>query len=220
MCRFTDFLVNEVGLDGEVLRLKDIGKPTDPYDVPRDKSKGKAKAESSAVEEAEAEIAETEKVEEVENQDDLPESLRFNPIPKWTSQTTRTLRPVFSDSTVSAIRALLVEGKNPPPKLDGGWGSRKAKVETDLVNEEEAMNVEDRTPSGISTIPASILGAGALNGGGRGQGRDRGGGRGRGGRGGGRGGEADQWWTTTVDTREVLSQVSSISLNSSNNGLS
>jgi hypothetical protein len=41
--RFTDFLVNEVGLDGEVLRLKSIGKPVDPYDVPKDKSKGKEK---------------------------------------------------------------------------------------------------------------------------------------------------------------------------------
>lgn len=218
MTRFTDFLVNEVGLDGEILRLKDIGKPTDPYDLPREKTKGKSKAESKPDDkehqedkqtDAEAaEGAEDAKTEEVDNQDDLPESLRFDPLPKWTSQTTRTLRPVFSDSTIIAIRALLVQGKNPPPKLDAGWGARKAKVEADVVNEEEAMNVEDSSPSGITTIPESIMDAA------RGQGRDRGRGRGRGGRGGGRGGrggaqggEADQWWMVTVDDREVLSQV-------------
>ena len=73
------------------------------------------------------------------------------------------------------------------------------------------MNVEDSSPSGITTIPESIMAAA------RGQGRDRGRGRGRGGRGGGRGGrgggqggETDQWWMVTVDDREVLSQVRSL----------
>jgi hypothetical protein len=69
--RFTDFLVNEVGLDGEVLRLKSIGKPVDPYDVPKDKSKGKEKEKEKEKPEAVAapSASETEAVKEEPKQE-------------------------------------------------------------------------------------------------------------------------------------------------------
>lgn len=178
----------------------------DPYDQPRDKSKGKGKAEEKVEEPVVAAPAEVEEESstEVDDQSDLPESLRFEPLPTWSSKTTRTLRPVFSDPTIASFHALLVEGKDPPPKSDGGWGSRKAKVEAAVGNEEEAMNIEEAG----NAAPAHIDGGSV---GGRGQGRDRGRGRGRGGRGGGRGGrgggDSDQWWVYK-DDREVLSQVS------------
>lgn len=210
--RFTDFLVNEVGLDGEVLRLKQIGKPTDPYDTPRDKSKGKGKgkaddpvaAATPAPTESTAEDAKpADDKAEPETQDDLPEKLRFEPLPLWKSETTRALLPVFSEPTIAALHALLVEGKDPPPKSDGGWGSRKARIDAAAGSEEAMMNVEEGGLNAASTV---IQGG---RGGSRGQGRDRGRGRGgRGGRGGGRGGESEQWWAGRGDDREVLSQVS------------
>jgi tRNA pseudouridine13 synthase len=210
--RFTDFLVNEVGLDGEVLRLKSIGKPVDPYDVPKDKSKGKEKdkekekpeavaAPSTSEPEAVKEEPKQEAVQaEIANDEDLPESLRFKPLPLWTASTTRALRPTFSDESIAKLYALLVEGKEPPPKVDSGWGTRKARVEVAVGNEEAALNVNEEDAANASAPSA---------GGGRGQGRDRGRGRGgRGGRGGGRAGDNGQWSNATKDDREVLSQVS------------
>ena len=197
------------------MRLKSIGKPVDPYDVPRDRTKGKEKekekaepqAEPEAVApvEAKEEVVEEKKEAEPENDEDLPETLRFKPLPLWTATTTRTLRPVFSDECIAKLYALLLEGKEPPPKVDSGWGSRKARVEVASGNEEAAMNVdgmrEEEAPA-----PPSMYGDRA---GGRGQGRDRGRGRGgRGGRGGGRAGDNGQWANATKDDREVLSQVS------------
>jgi tRNA pseudouridine13 synthase len=197
-----------VGLDGEVLRLKDIGKPTDPFDIPRDRTKGKQKEDSEAKPEsapaAEAAPQATEETEskagiqaEVESNEDLPETLRFEPLPLWTASSTRSLRPVFADECIVALHALLVEGKEPPPKTDSGWGSRKARVEVAAGNEEAALNVNEEEAANEVSVGGR---------GGRGQGRDRGRGRGgRGGRGGGRGG--DGGWMANQDTREVLSQV-------------
>jgi len=214
--RFTDFLVNEVGLDGEVLRLKSIGKPVDPFEVPKDKSKGKEKQKekeetkpdtevkpSAPEPEAVKEESKEDVVEETpETDEDLPESLRFAPLPLWTTATTRALRPTFSDESIAKLYALLVEGKEPPPKVDSGWGTRKARVETAVGNEEAALNVNEEDAANGSAPSAG-------SGGGRGQGRDRGRGRGgRGGRGGGRAGDNGQWSAATKDDREVLSQVS------------
>lgn len=193
-----------------MLRLKHIGRPVDAYDQPRDKAKGKGKVEAEAEERVEQEQEQEQEQQQgepavaVENQDDLPESVRFESLPLWTSATTRALRPVFSDPTIASLRALLVEGKDPPPKSDGGWGSRKARVEAAVGNEEEAMNVEEGSNATTAVVDRSI------GSGGRGQGRDRGRGRGRGGRGGrggGRGGGSEQWWVGMADDREVLSQV-------------
>lgn len=195
--------------------MKNIGKPVDPYDVPKDRSKGKEKeekkeepkieSEAVPVPEAKEEVVEDKQEAELENDEDLPETLRFKALPLWTASTTRALRPVFSDECLIKLHALLVEGKEPPPKVDSGWGSRKARVEVASGNEEAAMNVDgmrqEEAPAPPSMYPDR---------GGRGQGRDRGRGRGgRGGRGGGRAGDDGQWMNATKDDREVLSQVSS-----------
>jgi tRNA pseudouridine13 synthase len=196
-----------------VLRLKSVTRPVDPYDLPKDKSKGKQKEEakgqppapaSTSTESESATKEANEEVKEEDSVDDLPEELRFKPLPQWTAATTRSLRPVFSDSSIKALYALLVEGKEPPPKVDAGWGTRKARVEVAAVNEETAMNVSEEAAANASAPAVSSRG--------RGQGRDRGRGRGgRGGRGGGRGGESEQW-TANKDDREVLSQVNSSSV--------
>ncbi|ORY23532.1 pseudouridine synthase [Naematelia encephala] len=171
--RFTDFLVNEVVPNGQVLHLKNIGKPVEPVEEEKP-DKGKEKAENETDLEATP----------------LPDNLNFEPIKNWTTTTTRQLRPHLSDETIISLHSLLVEGRDPPPKSDSGWGSRQPKAQVEETEEENAMNAESSVGNG-----------------GRGQGRDRGRGRGRGrgGRGGGRAGD-DKWWAANTDDREVVSQ--------------
>ncbi|WVQ75081.1 hypothetical protein IAR50_004690 [Cryptococcus sp. DSM 104548] len=192
--RFTDFLVNEIGLDGEVVRLKNIHKPEDPS-VPSKEDKGK----KVAIEE-DALNAETGEATE-EKEEDLPENLRLSAHPSWPTGTTTTLRTHFSDETIIALHTLVLQGRNAPPKGDAGWGARKPKeIEAGAeepakqeATEEDAMN----QASGSSR--------------GRGQGKDRGRGRdggrgGRGGRGGSRNADSGSWWLAYEDEREVVSQ--------------
>ncbi|WVQ93983.1 hypothetical protein IAU59_001061 [Kwoniella sp. CBS 9459] len=220
--RFTDFLVNEVSLDGEVLHLKDITKPKEPEsnrDQPQSQSKDQSEGEKKNSGPAPVissgkqggEIAATPSTDtptsgETKDEDDaasaaLPETLRFEAHPQWSTSTTIKLRPHLSDETIVALRQLVVEGKEPPLRSDSGWGSRPKAVGG---NEEDAMN-EESAGNGSGSGSATGLGNGAAGWGGRGQGRDRGRGRGgRGGRGGGRGGQGG--WGVE-DHREVVSQV-------------
>lgn len=205
-------MVYEVGLDGQILHLKDIGKPVDPYfDQPKDKGKGKGKEVASAESNDTADnagLVEGDAKEEAtaNDVDDLPEKLRFEPHPQWSTSTTRSLRPHLSDETILQLHALLVEGKDPPPRTDSGWGMRKAKVDGEKSAEEAAMNLDGDAGGSGSTSGIGAVGGGWdswSSRGGRGRGRG-----GRGGRGGGRGGDDGKWWAGREDWREVLSQVS------------
>ncbi|KAK4688326.1 hypothetical protein P7C73_g1810, partial [Tremellales sp. Uapishka_1] len=184
--RFTDFLVNEVLPNGEILRLKDMSLPVEPKaeepKIEAEKKETKVeiaekvpaasseevnskKGESSSIPEVEkaAEAQEVQKTDATvketasESDGDLPESLRFDPLPQWPRSTTISLREHFSDEAVLALHNLFVEGRNPPPKQDGGWGARRAPAQTE---EEMALNAAPAWSGGAST--------------GRGQGRDRG----------------------------------------------
>ena len=166
--RFTDFLVNEISLAGEILHLREIGKPKE--------------TEQNAP--APAPSAET--TEDTEAAADLPAELQFEPHADWTAATTVALRPHLSNDTIKALHALLLDGKTPRRAQDSGWGSRQVAQQQKVTEEEMAMN-QDAAP--VDNTPAPS------------QGRQRG--RGRGGhRGGGR--------DFVADTREVVSQVSSI----------
>ena len=205
--RFTDFLVNEVSLDGTVLHLLDIKKPEEDAS-----KKDKGKSRDSRAQQADLpsqhgttiEGAEPEHVEERE--DGLLDELRFEPHASWTSAKTFALRHHLSDAPIKALHDLFVDGRDPPPKQDQGWGQRK--MHEPVIGEEElAMNLDGAAVDEVSA-PSTQNNE---RGGGRGQGRDRGWGRGRGGRGGrgGKGGGArEEWWMANGDTREVLSQVS------------
>lgn len=166
-CRYTDFLVNEISLDSEILHLKDIGKPVEPEPEPS---------------EAPKEAAAVPAPEQDETDVGLPAELQFATHANWSQKTTVALRSHFDDKTIISLHALLVEGKNPPPKQDSGWGSRPTQ-RTEQTEEEMALNIQEQ--------PAPT------------QGRDRG--KGRGGRQGGKGGRDGPW--KAEDTREVVSQV-------------
>ena len=182
---------------GEVLHLKEIGKPKESEDE-GGQSMGKV-GDSAAVDRGDPSDAERTNlgVQSPEELEALPEILDFSPRDHWPISTTRSLRPHFSDATIAALHTLYVEGRDPPPpKSDEGWKSRK----TQESAEETAINADEE----ISAGPSQVMDRG------RGQGRDRGRGRGargvRGGRGGGRGTE-EKWWTVRGDDREVVSQV-------------
>ncbi|OCF33095.1 tRNA pseudouridine13 synthase [Kwoniella heveanensis CBS 569] len=218
--RFTDFLVNEVCIDGEVLHLKDITKPKEPESAPvqgKDNSDGgnehgvTTSATPSSGAQEEGNVASTSSNaradDEIKHDDPeypaLPESLRFGAHPQWSASTTLKLRPHLSDETIIALHNLVVEGKDPPPRSDSGWGSRPSKAASG--NEEDAMNEENAGNAGNGAGSGSGLGNGGGSWGGRGQGRDRG--RGRGGRGGRGGGRGTQGGWRAEDDREVVSQV-------------
>ncbi|OCF71410.1 tRNA pseudouridine13 synthase [Kwoniella mangroviensis CBS 8886] len=181
--RFTDFIVNEISLDGTVLHLKDITKPSEPESE-------KPKPTPTPTPSSTTEPASKEDEEEVDIST-LPEPLQFAPHPQWSTSTTVKLRNHLSDESIVALYGLLVEGKELPPKSDGGWGSRKPKAE----KEEGTMNEEEMVANASSSTS---------NTGGRGQGRDRG--RGRDVRGDRRDGKGAQGGWKAQDTREVVSQ--------------
>lgn len=219
--RFEDFMVYEVDTEGQVVHLKDITVPVDPFNQPKQK-KPEPEADAS-IETPEAsngttgtagqtkQEPEEEQVEDDTPQDDgsdLSEALRFPPLSQWNHATTRKLVDLLPESSIVSLYELLKQGRNPPKvaappeserPTDNGWGGMKRKDHA--KDEEEAMNDETRgsTDHGQVKEPpqqeSSFVPA-------RGQGRDRG--RGRGGRGGFGGGRPEK----PKDTRQVLSEAS------------
>lgn len=220
-------MVYEVGLDGEIVHLKDIGPPKDPYDIPKEKnSKPKEKkADGDKVEDDKTSKAgETSKEEEndvasevappVETElPPLPEELQFPPHPQWPIKTTHALLAILSSAQIVALHNLFVEGREPPRQADSGWGNRKSRGIGAIAGgdgEEEMMNA---SADGLVVEQESGWERAFANRGGGG-GRGGWGDRGRGGRGRGRGrggfGNANGFGGAEkpVDTREVLSDVS------------
>lgn len=206
--------------NGEVLHLRDIGKPLEPTDeveAPAADSGGAVPAiatESAAAGESAPSLHAGATVEsDTQLSPSLPESLsNLSSHPAWSISKAQTLRKHFSDEAIVSLHALLVEGRDPPPKSDNGWGIRKPREQVDP--EEAAMNVEEAAIQGVGAEagPSDVGGGGR----GRGQGRERGRGRGarggRGGRGGARLAEQGKWWTAYEDEREVVSQVSRLAV--------
>lgn len=129
--RYTDFLVNEISLSGEILHLEDIAEPQEVE-------------ESAAPQEASAQPVLPSSVES-----DLPETLQFEALPDWPAVTTHALRLHLSDDTISSLHALLVEGRHVGAKADSGWGQRQAQQLQKSNDEEMALNQDQGT-----SIPA------------------------------------------------------------------
>lgn len=154
-CSFTDFLVNEISLSGQVLHLHDIGIPPEleqPDEVPVAAVLSPHKGSNTLSASADTAASEKEEGGDTTCKDDLsaslPDELQFEDHPDWNTSTTVGLQKHFSDETIIALRKLFDEGRNPPPRQDSGWASRQ-KQRTEQVNEEEqAMNLAtDAQPS-------------------------------------------------------------------------
>ncbi|CAK9784657.1 tRNA pseudouridine synthase D [Cutaneotrichosporon oleaginosum] len=125
--RFTDFLVNEISLAGEIVHLVDIGAP---------ESEAQAGPSNPKPEAAEPKGSEGEGAQGAEGKAEGPLGLAFD-HPDWPATATAALREHFSDETIAALHTLLVEGKDVRRPLDAGWGGPRIK----MTEEEEAMNV-------------------------------------------------------------------------------
>lgn len=214
--RFEDFMVYEVDTEGEIVHLKELGLPDDPFNKPREPKEKKVEQKPKAEEEeaandvtpqGEASTSTTTTVAAPvpteaaasDSGEDLPAELQLAPHKQWTHSTTRALQPHLDTNSIIALHALLLEGRSPPrpppaPERpsDGGWGGMKRRDHA--KEEEEAMNEANGEPVVL------------ISGRDRAQGRDRG--RGRGGMRGGRGGMMGGHMERIKDEREVLSEVS------------
>lgn len=130
--RFTDFLVNEISLSGDIVHLVDIGAPADRATQPPGAGpSSEPQLEFAKNAEPSAENTSTETGPE------LPAELTFEAHPEWPASTTTALRTRFSDETIVALHALFLEGKDARKPVDAGWGSPRLK----MTDEEEAMNI-------------------------------------------------------------------------------
>ncbi|KAJ8086756.1 multisubstrate pseudouridine synthase 7 [Marasmius tenuissimus] len=200
--RFTDFLVYEVDLDGNVIHLKSLAKP--------DSSKKNAVAAEDQEEPSTSgstqqngdepmqgiETADTDKKAETEESKGTeppaqPEAAKAEPPedPKnpWPETFNTKLAPYLSETSIAQLKEMFLQGPEPPRVSDSGWGGRAPK---------EAGASED-TPAAPAPEPQETSSSSSGRGRG-GRGRDRV--RGRGGRGGGRGGSGRE------DHRKVVSE--------------
>ncbi|KAG7096834.1 hypothetical protein E1B28_004243 [Marasmius oreades] len=192
--RFTDFLVFEVDLDGNVIHLKSLAKPdsSKKHNNGEEEEQGEPSGPSSGrqdlgepmqgVETAEndenpitpgSKLAEEVKVESSTTLDDLT-----NP---WPDSFNTKLAPFLSGSGIAQLKEIYLQGPEPPRVSDSGWGGRGAKGE-----EASGSVAPSETPESTATTVKS--------------GRGGRGGRDRGGRGGKRGGPGRE------DHRKVVSE--------------
>lgn len=215
--RFTDFLVYEVDLDGNVIHVKSLTKPESSPKKKEDTKENHPAAEEGApspqptsdstngpvpptTEPSEKADESTEAAENVvaemagtPNAAPNCESSQTQNEP-WPEQFTAKLTAFLSEETVVKIKELYLEGPEPPFVSDSGWGGRQAKPAED-DNKPEGEDTP-ATPEAPEEEPKQGRGK---------RGRDRGvrGGRGaRGGRG-GRGGRPG----AREDHRRVLTDV-------------
>ncbi|KAF5344114.1 hypothetical protein D9758_008840 [Tetrapyrgos nigripes] len=196
--RFTDFLVFEVDLDGNVIHLKSLGKPDPPKKNPAEEET-QADADADAMTGVEQDGAEV----SVSNEDDAQEITNAEASLKpeteepaeaksdepWPESFSKKLSPFMSPEAISQLKEIFLQGPEPPLVSDSGWAGRvkpstentAASTSTDSAMQEPDVDKDRSQP-------------------GRGRGR---GGRGKGG--GGRGGRRGRG-NEREDHRKVLSE--------------
>lgn len=182
---FTDFLVNEVNLDGEVIHIESL-------EIPKSENKTDPAGAGDGTQTSTPTSTER---KDCANMDQVAEDMESEKVemPKeepWPERFDEALKPHLSETLIGQLRVLFLEGSEPPFVSDSGWGSRQAKPEGSEA--EEATKPEDGSRADESGR------------GGRGKRGGRGRGRGRGGNdGSGRNGRQRR-----EDTRKVVSDVS------------
>ncbi|KAJ3774471.1 pseudouridine synthase [Lentinula raphanica] len=192
--RFTDFLVNEVDLDGNVIHLKSLAMPESSK-----KSQTETPASSNG---GQVKANETEPVPVVSTDEAPPQDTTQNttsdhrgstseaekPKEPWPESFNTELQPYLTETAIAQLKEMFLQGPEPPRIPDSGWGGRAVRAST-----------EDAS-SNQSEAPAPEPESNDRGRRGRGRGRDRGGGRGGRG-GGGRGGDSRR-----EDHRKVISE--------------
>ncbi|KAL5527594.1 hypothetical protein ACEPAG_6395 [Sanghuangporus baumii] len=204
--RFTDFLVNEVNLSGEVIHIRSLEMPssetkkqtavdegsshetihkdTAPLGQPGDEAVEAPMAQAEEKKSSSgASVTEERAKGKVEPK---PEDVKSEP---WPESYNSSLSPYLSESLISQLKQMYLEGPEPPLVSDCGWAGRQQKsLES---GNDGASNDKEGNEETVEEVKASSRNQ-------RGKrGRDRGG-RGRGG--GGRKGDR-----TVADPRKVIS---------------
>ena len=206
-------MVFEVDLDGNVVHVKSLDKPESSRkkDESRPESSSAVQGATNtdehsrnkgvAVEDVTAEQISIETGDTLTAEGGITEDQASVSAPLATSQDDEpwpehfdnTLKPYLSDLVLAKVKALVLEGPEPPLVSDSGWGGRQAKQVAPAEDEDASTSQGRSVEENISTINTE-----------RGRrGRDRGGRGRRGGRG-GRGGVQSSW---REDNRKVLSDV-------------
>ncbi|CDO71290.1 hypothetical protein BN946_scf184908.g47 [Trametes cinnabarina] len=202
--RFTDFLVFEVDLDGQVIHLKSLGMPEASKKGANSAAAAAAgdttpasSAEQAAgtLEGFESSIAEpgtqhegtnaessAEAAPEPEQIEQKPESDTPAEAEPWPQRFTEALKPYLSEDVIARVKELYMEGPEPPFVSDSGWAGRQAK-QIPGANQSET-NTETDTSAPPSEEGSRIAIKWSKRGGGATRGRGGGrGGRSEGGRG-------------------------------------
>lgn len=135
MFRFTDFLVFEVDLDGNVTNLKFLGNPgssskgdagmtspTQPEHVPKEM-------------EGFPNVHTTAKDLDSEGSGGASSQKLDSPGELWPEHFNTALAPFLDEERIGQLKKMYLEGRDPPRMSDSGWAGRKAKT----VDEGSAM---------------------------------------------------------------------------------
>lgn len=202
--RFTDFLVYEVDLDGNVIHIKSLSPPE--VSPTRDKSTLAVSTPSVGVttDEASMQVTASNATDSLADGNELTveptaKEQEATAVPKgdkskskddnqhmgepWPERFNTALTPFLSPDAITEVKKMFLEGPEPPRVSDSGWGGRQPKVAEDGTNAECLdMHLTPETHDN----------------------RGKGGRGGRGGRGRGQGGRSG---SGREDRRKVLSDV-------------
>ncbi|KAJ4481683.1 pseudouridine synthase [Lentinula edodes] len=192
--RFTDFLVNEVDLDGNVIHLKSLAMPESSKKNSAELSSinaGNNQTDSNTNDGAK-EVPAAKSDERADAAPTIPTSEPADSKPEvkmpkepWPESFNTELAPYLSEAAILQLKEMFLQGPEPPRVPDSGWGGRTGKGSTEDVSS-SAVEISSAEPESNDRGKR-----------GRGRGRDRG----RGGRGGGRGGGSAR-----EDHRKIVSE--------------
>ncbi|KAF8529043.1 tRNA pseudouridine synthase D [Hysterangium stoloniferum] len=168
--RFTDFLVFEVDVQGDVVHLKSILEPELP--------KATETAQNIQNQNADTEIpAATRTAQNSENPNtNAPPKANSDDGVLWSSSLEQTLSPFLSTLAIEQLKEMFTQGPEPPLLSDSGWAGRQQR--DSKVSKEEKEDKTDEVPVSSKTPDTNSRET-------RGKrGKSRGGRGGRGGKGG------------------------------------
>jgi tRNA pseudouridine13 synthase len=206
--RFTDFLVYEVDLDGNIIHIKSLSPPeSSPKDVSTfvsTPSEGVTAGETFLPSQGTDFVADAdESVGTGAEDNSAVQKRQYEGNSKdhqsggepWPDHFESALTPFLSPDAIAEVKKMFLEGPEPPRVTDSGWGGRQTKASEDVANPSSSdVHLNDEASRGeFETSEKHQRDK-----------RDRGGRSGRGGRGGGRGGRPSGG---KEDHRKVLSDV-------------
>ncbi|KAF5390713.1 hypothetical protein D9757_002685 [Collybiopsis confluens] len=152
--RFTDFLVNEVDLDGNVLHLKSLAMPES---TKKDDTRSSTIADEPVIEDQKEELV-------------APKSSDIEEGP-WPESFNLKLTPYLSETAIAQLKEMFLQGPEPPRIPDGGWGGRTAKTSAEDLPENPPPSAQEPSEPPPKTSERGKRERGRGRRGGRGGGR-------------------------------------------------